>query len=196
MALKTHLIQEKENLSYKTFKQVLTILGEFKGNLNKRFNFTKLGQYLRLEPSEVEEIISLILTFQDLFENVFKTYLVRKKMMNNQIYLIAEPNRALQCLVPHKIRITSHHLHLLNDIIYFFKFVQRGKGFDIKGNRSDLLKNVRELFEYYPYFFLKKNGLTYPSELGLELGELILSFKKNSKHLKKLQVKEHTIIVE
>lgn len=196
MVIKAHLIQNREKLSYKTFKQILTILEEFKKNLDKRFNFTKLGLYLSLEPSEVDEIISLILTFQDLFENVFKNYTIKKKIVNNQIYLIAEPHRTLQCLIPHKIRITKHHLTLLNDIIYFFKFVQRGKGFDVVGNGSDLLKNVQELFEYYPYFFLKKHGLLYPSELGLELGELILSFKKNNKHLKKLQVKEHTIIVE
>ena len=196
MVIKTHLIHQKEKLSYKTFKQVLTILEGFKQNLNKRFNFSKLGLYLRLEPSEVEQIISLILTFQDLFDNVFKTYTIKKKIVNNQIYLITEPHRALQCLIPSKIRITKQHLNLLNDIIYFFKFVQRGKGFDVKGNGSDLLKNVRELFEYYPCFFQEKNGLLYPSELGLELGELIISFKKNSKHLKKLQVKEHTIIVE
>ncbi|KKM68166.1 hypothetical protein LCGC14_1463600 [marine sediment metagenome] len=196
MVIKTHLIHQKENLNYKTFKQVLTILEGFKQNLNKRFNFSKLGQYLRLGPSEVDQIISIILTFQDLFENVFKTYTIKKKMVNNQIYLITEPQRALQCLIPHKIRITKHHLDLLNDIIYFFKFVKRGKGFDVVGNGSDLLKNVRELFEYYPYFFQEKNDLIYPSELGLELGELILSFKKNSKHVKRLQVKEHTIIVE
>ncbi len=196
MVIKTHLIHQKEKLSYKTFKQVLTILEEFKQNLNKRFNFSKLSLYLSLEPSEVDQIISLILTFQDLFENVFKTYRIKKKIVNNQIYLIAEPPRALQCLIPHKIKITKQHLNLLNDIIYFFKFVQRGKGFDVVGNGSDLLKNVRELFEYYPYFFQEKNGLIYPSELGLELGELILSFKKNSKRVKRLQVKEHTIIVE
>ena len=196
MVIKTQSIHEKENINYKTFKQVLTILEEFKNNLNKRFNFTKLGQHLCLEPSEVEEIISLILTFQDLFENVFKTYSVRKKITNNQIYLIAEPLKAVQCLIPYKIRMTKHHISMLNDIIYFFKLVQRGKGFDVVGNGSDLLKNVKELFEYYPYFFLEKNGSLYPSELGLKLGELILSFKKNSKLLKKLHVNDHTIIVE
>ncbi|MHA2220103.1 MAG: hypothetical protein ACXACY_29815, partial [Candidatus Hodarchaeales archaeon] len=99
--------------------------------------------------------------------------------------------------IPTKIRITPKHLNLLSDAIYMFKYVERGKGFDIKTNGSELLSSLKHLLEYHPYlFFANENGLIYPSELGLKLGELILSYKKGNKKVDIVELNEYTIIVE
>ena len=183
-----------ESPNYKNLKHVITILEEFKTNRNRRLNFSKLGEYLRLKASEVEEILKLVLSFQELFETVFNVCSLKKKIVNNQIYLRTEQFE--RCVIPQKIRMTKNNLDLLNDIIYCFKFVKKGGGFDVKNNGSELLQNVKNLYEYHPYLFQQKIGLLYPSELGLKLGELILSFKKNSKHLKKLEIDGHIIFME
>ncbi|MFX0083811.1 MAG: hypothetical protein ACFE94_18835 [Candidatus Hodarchaeota archaeon] len=176
--------------------QILDVLRKFAENYDKKLNFSKFANYLRLNPSEVEEIISLLLTFQELYENTFTHYILRKKIDNNQVYLVIEKSKKLST-VPCKIRMPQSHINHFNDIIYYFKHVKRGKGFDVQTNGIDLLKNVKELCDYYPYCFQEqKNGLIYPSEFGLKLGELLLSYKKSNKNFEKIDIEDSQILVD
>ena len=176
--------------------RVVKILEKFTNNYKKRLNFTKLTHYLNLESSEVDEIITLILTFQELFTGTFNTYIMKKKIIDNQIFLITEPKK-LYNSIPKKIKISPDNFNLLSDIIYMFKFVKRGKGFDVKANGTELLSSIKELWNYHPYFFeVNENGLMYPSEFGLKLGELILSYKKSGKIIESIPLDEHIIMVE
>jgi len=176
--------------------RVVTILEKFTNNYEKRLNFTKLARLLNLNPSEVDEIITLILTFQEIFTSTFTTYIVKKKIVDNQIFLITEPKKSSQYIIPKKIKLSSDNFNLLSDIIYMFKFVKRGKGFDVKVNGNELLSNIKELWNYYPYFFeVNENGLMYPSEFGLKLGELILSYNKSGKAIESIPLDNHIIMV-
>ncbi|MBA7646883.1 hypothetical protein ES703_54649 [subsurface metagenome] len=176
--------------------QILDVLSNFARNYDKRLNFSKFASYLKLNPSEVEEIICLLLNFQELYETTFNKYSLRKRINNNQVYLITEKIQKLNS-IPLKIRMSQSHINQFNDIIYFFKHIKRGKGFDVLANGTDLLKNVKELCDYYPYYFQEQqNGLIYPSEFGLKLGELLLSYKKSNKNIKKIDVEETQIIVD
>jgi len=176
--------------------RVVTILEKFTNNYEKRLNFTKLAHLLNLNPSEVDEIITLILTFQEIFTSTFTTYIVKKKIVDNQIFLITEPKKSSQYIIPKKIKLSSDNFNLLSDIIYMFKFVKRGKGFDVKVNGNELLSNIKELWNYYPYFFeVNENGLMYPSEFGLKLGELILSYNKSGKAIESIPLDNHIIMV-
>ncbi len=176
--------------------RVVKILEKFTNNYKKRLNFTKLTHYLNLESSEVDEIITLILTFQELFTGTFNTYIMKKKIIDNQIFLITEPKK-LYNSIPKKIKISPDNFNLLSDIIYMFKFVKRGKGFDVKANGTELLSSIKELWNYHPYFFeVNENGLMYPSEFGLKLGELILSFNKSGKVIDSMHLDNHIIMVE
>ena len=75
--------------------------------------------------------------------------------------------------------------------------MKRGKGFDVHTNGTDLLKNVKELCDFYPYCFQEqKNGLIYPSEFGLKLGEIILSYKKSNKKIEKIEIGDTKIIAD
>lgn len=176
--------------------RVVKILDKFKGNYEKRFNFTKLSQLLKLNSKDVDEIIGLILNFQDLFSTTFNEYNIKKEIKDNQIFLITETKK-INNYIPVKIKLSLENHNLLSDIVYMFKFVKRGKGFDIKTNGAELLGNIKEFWNYHPYFFEEhENGLMYPSEFGLKLGELLLSYKKSGKKIESLQLDNHSIQVE
>ncbi len=177
--------------------RVVKILEKFTNYYEKRLNFTKLAGYLNLNPSEIDEVIILILTFQELFTRTFDTYIVKKKIIDNQIFLITEPKKCSQSIIPKKIKLSSKNFNLLSDIIYMFKFVKRGNGFDVKTNGTELSSSIKELWNYHPYFFeVNENGLIYPSEFGLKLGELILSYKKSGKVIESIPLDNHIILVE
>ncbi|MHA2280728.1 MAG: hypothetical protein ACXAC5_07740 [Promethearchaeota archaeon] len=176
--------------------QVVKILEKFSLNYQKRLNISKLAGYLNLKPLEVDEIIGVILHFQELFTTTFARYSIRKQILNNQIFLLAEP-KILINNIPKKIKLPLSEINLLNDIVYMFKFVKRGNGFDVEANGSELLNDIKELWEYHPYFFEEhEKGLIYPSEFGLKLGELILSYKKSGKKLDLITLDDHLIVVD
>ena len=78
-----------------------------------------------------------------------------------------------------------------------FKFVKRGKGFNVEANCTELLSNIKELWNYHPYFFEKhESGLMYPSKFGLKLGELILSYNKSGKVIDSMHLDNHIILVD
>ena len=180
--------------------QIINYLAEFEHHYGKKFNVSKLAKLLRLSNAEIEEIISLLLSFQEIFESVFKDYHLKKVRTGNQLYLIAiknEINTSEKIEIPGMVRFSTSHIKLFNDIIYVFKFVKRGKGFDLAQNGSELLANLKQLKTEHPYLFESKgNGIIYPSELGLKLGELIISYNKSNKEIKELTVDNCTFKVE
>jgi hypothetical protein len=176
--------------------QILEVLSKFTDNYDKKLNFSRFASYFKLTPSEIETLISLLLNFQELYNNTFRQYSLKKKINNNQVYLVTEKIQKLGT-IPGKIRMPQSHVNIFNDIIYYFKHVKRGKGFDIHTNGTDLLKNVKELCDYYPYYFQEQEtGLIYPSEFGLKLGGLLLSYKKSNKQIKKIEIEDIQIIVD
>ena len=196
------VLQNGSNINFSTINlvqvlhQILEVLSKFADNYNKKLNFSKFADYLKLNPSEVEWIISLLLSFQELYEGTFKEYSLKKKIENGQIYLTTEKIQKLN-MIPRKIRMSQFHFNTFNDIIYYFKHVKRGKGFDVLSNVTDLLKNAKELCDYYPYYFQEqKTGLIYPSEFGLKLGELMLSYKKSNKNIEKIELEKTEVLVD
>lgn len=177
--------------------QIINYLAEFENHYGKKFNVSKLAKLLRLSNAEISEIISLLLNFQEIFDSVFKNYKLKKMRAGNQLYLISKKKKGIKPEIPDIVSISTSHLKLFNDIIYVFKFVKRGKGFDVYQSGSELLVNLKKLKAEHPYLFESKgNGLIYPSELGLKLGELIISYNKSNKEIKKLTVNNCTFIVE
>ena len=181
--------------------QIIDVIGGFEDNYDKKLNFSKLGNLLKISPSEIEEIIYLLLNFQERFEITFRNYHIKKKRENSQVYLITERNQAnnpKDLHIPNVIEIDAFQFKLFNDIIYAFKFVKRGMGFDIvkNGTGTDLSTNIKKLLIKHPYFFeLKENGLVYPSHFGLKLGDIILSYNKGNKEFKEIKIENHTILV-
>ena len=184
---------KKEKL--RALYQIIEVLTKFSNNYERRLNFEKLAEHLKLTTSEADDMLSLLLDFQDLFTHTLKGYILQKKIVNNQLYLIPKKESILSH-IPKKIRIDKAHINLFNDVIYLFKFVKKGKGFDVDTNGTDLLSNIKELCDYYPFLFQRQNGFLYPSEFGLKLGELLLSYKKSNKTIDVLQLGDCEVLVE
>ncbi len=175
---------------------VLEALEGFRDNYTKKFNFSKLIEHLKVPKSEIDNFIYLILNFQEKFNGVFKHHVLKKKMDNGTIYLITEKKKNSVIHIPEIINIKQSDLPILSDIIYLFKFVKRGKGFNSNSNGTDLLRNLKKLQQQYPYLFeVKDNGLIYPSDLGLKFGELILSFSKNNKEITEAKMDNYSFRV-
>jgi len=179
--------------------RIIDVIGGFGDNYDKKLNFSKLASLLKISPSEIDDIIYLLLNFQEKYDITFRNYHLKKKRENNQVYLIVERNQAhnLNDLhIPNVIEIGAFQLKLFNDIIYTFKFVKRGKGFDIVKNGTGLSTNLKTLLIKHPYLFeLKENGLIYPSHFGQKLGDIILSYNKGNKEFKEIKVENHIISV-
>jgi predicted transcriptional regulator len=186
--------------SWKLLNQIIDILKEFKNNYDKKFNFSRLMRYMKIPNSEMDDLIEVLLNFQEIFEDVFMEYRLKKKRANNQVYLITEKKEILFSQyyeIPSIIPISSSHLKVFNDIIYTFKFIKRGSGFNLTQNGTELLNNVKQIKLRHPYLFESKNhGLIYPSSIGLKLGELIISYNKSNKTIKKLTIDKHIFEVK
>ncbi len=196
-------INNNFNSILRKFHQIINALGEFKDRYDKKFNFSKLLEHLRIPSTEVDDLIYFILKMQKQFNTIFKDYELKKKIINRQIYLVSEKKKPVLhrqdniIFVPENVKLSKEQAKWLSDIIYLFKFVQKGKGFDLKNSHApELLKNLKNLKEQHPYLFIKnRNDLTYPTEIALELGSQILSYSKSNKPINNLRVKEFNFVI-
>jgi hypothetical protein len=171
----------------KILHQIIEVLDKFSDDYDKRLNFEKLASHLNLSSSKADDLLSVIIHFQELFTQTLTGYVLQKKIVNNQLYVVTKKNQILNH-IPKKVIMNKIQLNLLSDVIYLFKFVKKGKGFDVAANGTDLLRNIKDLCDYYPFLFQQQNGCLYPSEFGLQLGELLLSYKKSNKQINLLQL--------
>ncbi len=184
--------------------KILNALGEFKGKYDKKFNFSRLANYLKISSENVHELISVILNFQEKFQTIFNGYQLTKKILNNQIYITLENKngkktdiKSNELFQKENILITKSHLNHLSDIIYTFQYLNKGKGFDCKTNKTEFIERLMILLQLHPYFFLKKdNNLIYPSELGIELGNLVRSYDKSNKTIENIEIKKYKFIID
>jgi len=194
------------NFSYfiEILNHVVDALGAFKHRYDRKFNISELSKYLKIPNADINDLISLILNFQEKYETVFNNYHLKKKIMNNKVYLIAERNSEQQLdsaenvpKTPNIITMKRDHAKLLSDITYIFQYVKRGKAFDLNSSDSTLLKNLKIMKDTHPYlFYYNGNGLIYPSEIGLQLGNLIHSYNKSNKKIKNLVIENTTIVFD
>jgi len=188
---------------------VINALGEFKNRYDKKFNFSELSKYLKIPKADVDKLISLILNFQEKYENVFTNYRLKKKIINATTYLVAEKKieyenksnvvnlNEKEKSYPNAITLKRDQAKLLSDMIFIFQNLKRGKAFDLNYPESQLLINLKIMKDNHPYLFYNNgNGLIYPSELGIQLGNLIHSYNKSNKKLMNLKFKNTTVIFD
>ncbi|MFX1470620.1 MAG: hypothetical protein ACFFB8_18390 [Promethearchaeota archaeon] len=192
-----HIDPEQFRKGVHLIHKIIDILDEFKYNYRKKFNFSKLAELLKIPKTEVDDLIALLLNVQDKFETTFKNYHLIKKREYGQLYLVAEHKIVIpEFKVPQNIILSQFQVKLYNDIFYMFRYVNRGKGFDLSSNGTELSKNVKNLITHHPYLFeTKENGLIYPSALGMNLGDLIISYNKGNKPIERFELDNHIIIV-
>jgi hypothetical protein len=182
--------------SLQIFDTILDILGEFENNYERRLNFSKLVELLKIPKSEIDGLINLVLHFQEKFNYVFIDYKIQKIRVNGDVYLTVKKKNSNKAKIPLKITISRAQLEQFNDIFYTFKYVKRGGGFDITKNRTKISTYLKKLNEGYPYLFEEKaNGLIYPSNFGIKLGDLIISYNKSNRAINILNIGEIAVLV-
>jgi len=189
-------IRLDEKKAIATLNNVIKALEAFEGNYHKKLNYEKLVEYLKLSTQDANNILTLVLKFQKIFKTTFKHHQLERKIVNGAIYLIADKDDKTP-IIPKQIHLTKSSAQLLSDVTYTFKHVNRGKGFNLKFTNTQLLKSIKALKATYPYLFIENgNNLTYPSEMGLLLGERILSYSKTHKKLNDIKLKNSLITFE
>ncbi|MBD3256259.1 MAG: hypothetical protein GF383_14270 [Candidatus Lokiarchaeota archaeon] len=173
--------------------RIADALKEFDGKFEKKFNFTKLLQFLQISGSHKDQLLELLLRFQSLFQETLSHHGLESYKKDGFIYLKTKPRAP--CPPPY-FCLEPEDLDVINDFIYAFKNVRRGKGFHLDGNGSSLVEKLKKLYKGHPYLFYKNGGdLAYPSPLCVELGEKILSYNKTNKGFSHLKIHESVIEV-
>ena len=186
-----------QNAKIKQLNQILSALEKFEVRKESLFSLDKLADYLDLSTSELDAFLEIIFRFQKLFDCVFEGSFLCKKWKNDKNYLILKPKSEVKdgsVLELKEIEIDRDQIKLLSDIVYFFRRVKIGKGFDLKKNGTELSRKVKKLKKAHPYFFESKgNDLVYPSKLAIEAGNLILSYDRSKKSVSKIQIGEYFV---
>ena len=189
-------IRLDEKNMFTVLNNMLKALEAFDGNYHKKLNYEKLAEYLKLSDQDANNALTLIFKFQKVFKTTFKHHQIQRKIVNGAIYLIADKDNTCP-LIPKQIHMTPTAAKLLSDITYTFKHINRGKGFNLKFTNIELLKNIKTLKATYSYLFMENgNNLTYLSEMGLLLGETILSYSKTHKKLTDIELNNSLITFE
>lgn len=195
-ATRSPKIVSTSNITLKRMQKVLDTLKVIENKYDKQFNFTRLARQLKIPAQEVPLYVSLILGFQELTNTVFQDYLMHKKIANNTTYLLCKPKKEDSVSFPREVRLSQKEVTLLNDLSYYFKYIKRGKPFEISESTNDVLKSLASLTISHPFLFKMEGDKIYLSEIGLELGSTINTYKKNNKKLETATIQNYTFRFE
>jgi len=187
-------------------KTAVKTLKAFQNNYVKKFNVTNLAKQLKIPNDQINEFIEIILEFQSLFTTIFADYELDVEKIEGIIYLTAAPKESKE---PEERRsedlpgndekticLTKEELCFLNDIIYTFYHVRRGKGFDLKTNGSQFLSRLKTFHYDHSEFFEETNNLLYPSKIGLEIGTYIQSLNKLNKKIHNFEISNYKVVIQ
>ncbi|MHA1844906.1 MAG: hypothetical protein ACTSWE_11650 [Promethearchaeota archaeon] len=167
---------------FKKLHEILDVLEKFKYNKGKKLNLNKLASSLQIPSNLLPKIAYLLVRFQEVFNSLEEHELELENQGNNYYFSLKEktlPARNKNLFPPPKrIVLTEDEANILNDMVYSFKKIHRGVGFDLSSQTNN--KRILQLYETHPYFFFKNgNDLYYPSQLALALGQKLLTYKKS-----------------
>ncbi|MHA1756561.1 MAG: hypothetical protein ACTSVV_07320 [Promethearchaeota archaeon] len=195
----TDTISTSFTLTIKKLHGILDVLEKFKYNEDKKLNFNKLANSLEIPSNLLPKIAHLLVRFQEVF-NSLEEYELELDNQGNIYYFSLMKNtvpvKNENFFPPSKtIVLTEDEANILNDMIYSFKNIRRGAGFDLSSQTKN--ERILQLFDKHPYFFFKNgNDLYYPSQLVLSLGQKLLMYKKSRRpfhELKDLNVNDISI---
>ena len=181
--------------SINLIKRIIRTLEAFKEkeNHDKRLNISKMCKRLGINDTDIDAIASLILNFQEIYSSILTDNSLKKKVYNNNICFIIDKPPGKQESI---IYLNNSQITLLNDLSYIFKFVKRGKPFELTDNSNTILNGLATFTSTHPFFFKLEENKVYPTELGLELGSNIYKYKKNNKKLEKISINNYTFIFD
>ncbi len=207
------------NKALAVLKKLADVIDGFESKITKKLNVSKFAKMVKVSEEQIGEILDVLVKCQAVFEKSVKNFKIKKSKANGSLYLNFEippqskkvdQAQIYEGTVSHvvkndsnsdkraqEIEISLSQARQINDIVYMFKKINRGKGFDLNVNGNELLKNISALKSSYPFLFRVNGGnLVYPTDICLELGELILSYTKASKPLSQFELNNYVIKVE
>ncbi len=147
----------------------------------KSFNLNDLSEKLGLTKSELKFLFTIFIYACD-YSNKYLNK-INIKILKDTIYFTYSENHIK------KISLSIKDYKDLSDIIYLFKNIQKGRGFEINSNSNiPVITKIQGLYRQYPFMFKKLNGYIFPSEIGYKLGIAALSFKRINQIPKTLDV--------
>jgi hypothetical protein len=169
------MISELTNFYIKAW---LELLEQFVQNGHHSININKVANGLHLSPDAIDQLLELTLQYQELFCSILPDNSLIKIRKNDTWYLTISPRSENRT----EIQISREELDLLNDVMYYFQHIVKGKGFDTRFTTSELLEKVKRLNKAHPYFFERRgNGFVYPSTLALSLGSKLEKLNRTKK---------------
>lgn len=197
----------KSNPKEKTILDILRtfikILSMFHKNYDKKLNLTKFFDMLRVPIQEREDYINLVLDFQDLFHTIFNSHSLRLEIIDSNLFFTTKKSSKNSVIfsennkTPNNITISYRDFFLLNDIIYMFTNIKRGKGFNLTDNTSKIVKGIKKLRKEHPYlFFTNGHGYVYPTEFTIKLGQKFNSYLKSNRKIENIIIQDRKITIK
>ena len=171
-------------------KTWLHFLKQFIEKGHTSFNINKVADALHLTANGMEELLELTFEWQKIFHAILSGNSFIRVRKNNTWYLIISPKSHHHT----EIQISHKEINILNDIIYYFQHIAKGKGFNTRFTTSNLLEKLKHLQKIHPYFFERRgNGLVYPSNLALSLGSSLEKCNRTNKDINCFSVETYLI---
>ncbi|NHJ25800.1 MAG: hypothetical protein EAX89_14560 [Candidatus Lokiarchaeota archaeon] len=160
--------------------KILDLLEHFCERKERKISITKVASIMNLSIAELDALLEIILRCQSIFEASLQNQKFYRVWNNGNYYLSTKNvNTNTSCM---EICLSTTHLQLLNDIIYYFNHINKGIGFDIRFPSTNLLKKIKSFKKIHPHFFeYRGNGLLYPSEFALKVGEIVKNYHRLNK---------------
>lgn len=171
-------------------KTWLNFLKQFIEKGHTSLNINKVVDALHLTANGMEELLELTFELQNIFHSILLENSFIRVRKNNTWYLNISP----KSLHHTEIQISHKEVNILNDIIYYFQYIAKGKGFNTKFTTTELLKKLKHLHKIHPYLFERRgNGLIYPSSLALSVGSTLEKCNRTNKEINCISVEEYLI---
>lgn len=108
------------------------------------------------------------------------------------IVLMANTNQSIK-----QIQFSKKEILVWNDIIYTFRHIRRGKGFDPLDISSELSEDIQSFYYEYPFLFMVgERGDIYPSELGFKLGMKVYTYLRMNRLPDELRIDGYKIVLK
>ena len=171
-------------------KTWLTLLKQFIEKGHTSLNINKVANALHLTANGMEELLGLTFEWQKIFHSILLENSFIKVRKNDTWHLIISP----RSLYHTEIQISHEEINILNDVIYYFQHIAKGKGFNTRFTTTKLLEKLKHLHKIHPYLFESRgNGLIYPSSLALSLGSTLEKYNRTNKDTNCISVEEYLI---
>jgi hypothetical protein len=186
---------EKCNVTISNIAEIMSSIDYFQGKPGEKINLSRIAQNLGINKFYLDKISEIIIELQAKFQKISGRYQIKKTYHNGKIILILEEINNLKKDFK-EIRLSKKESEYINDIIYFFQYLKKGRGFDINKDKPNLIKKVKMLRNNHQDFFFDLNGLIYPTELCLNYGKIIYAYNRSGKQVNDIQVNDYTFIIE